>query len=103
MVKLLHNCTHLTASKIMLKSLQARLQEYMKHELQDIQAVFRKGRGTRDQIVNIHWIIKKAREFQKKVYFSFIDYRIAFDCVGHNQLWKIKILEETEIPDHLAS
>ena len=61
---------------------------------------FRKGRGTRDQIVNIHWIINKAREFQKKIYFSFIDYRIAFDCVDHNQLWKI--LEEMEIPDHLT-
>ena len=84
----------------MLKILQARLQEYMNHECQDVHAGFRKGRGTRDQIVNIHWIINKAREFQKKIYFSFIDYRIAFDCVDHNQLWKI--LEEMEIPDHLT-
>ena len=84
----------------MLKILQARLQEYMNHEWQDVHAGFRKGRGTRDQIVNIHWIINKAREFQKKIYFSFIDYRIAFDCVDHNQLWKI--FEEMEIPDHLT-
>ena len=84
----------------MLKILQARLQEYMNHGRQDVHAGFRKGRGTRDQIVNSHWIINKAREFQKKIYFSFIDYRIAFDCVDHNQLWKI--LEEMEIPDHLT-
>ena len=87
-------------SKIMLKILQARLQEHMNHEHKDVQAVFRKGRGTRDQIVNIHWIIKKAREFQKKIYFGFIDYRIPFDCVDHNQLWKI--LQGMEIPDHLT-
>ena len=84
----------------MLKILQARLPEYMNQDCQDAHAGFRKGRGTRDQIVNIHWIINKAREFQKKIYFSFIDYRIAFDCVDHNQLWKI--LEEMEIPDHLT-
>ena len=72
----------------MLKILQARLQQYMNHELPDVQAGFRKGRGTRDQIANIHWIIKKAREFQKNIYFCFIDYAKAFDCVDHNKLWK---------------
>ena len=70
----------------MLKILQARLQQIMNHEFPDVQAGFRKGRGTRDHIANIHWIIKKAREFQKKIYFGFIDYRIPFDCVDHNQL-----------------
>ena len=73
----------------MLKILQARLQQYVNHELPDVQAGFRKGRGTRDQIANIHWIIEKAREFQKKIYFCFIDYAKAFDCVDHNKLWKI--------------
>ena len=73
----------------MLESLQVRLQQYMNHEIPDIQAGFRKGRGTRDQIANIHWIIKKAREFQKNIYFCFIDYAKAFDCVDHNKLWKI--------------
>ena len=77
------------ASNVMLKILQARLQEYMNRELLDVQAGFRKGRGTRDQIANIHWIIKKARAFQKNIYFCFIDYAKAFDCVDHNQLWKI--------------
>ena len=77
------------ASKIMLKILQARLQQYMNHELPDVQAGFRKGRGTRDQIANIQWIIEKAREFQKNIYFCFIDYAKAFDCVDHNKLWKI--------------
>ena len=77
------------ASKVMLKSLQARLQQYMNRELPDVQAGFRKGRGTRDQIANIRWIIKKAREFQKKIYFCFIDYAKAFDCMDHNKLWKI--------------
>ena len=72
----------------------------MNHELPDVQAGFRKGRGTRDQIANICWIIKKAREFQKNVYFCFIDYAKAFDCVDHNKLWKI--LKEMVIPDHLA-
>ena len=76
------------ASKVMLKILQARLQQCMNHELPDVQAGFRKGRGTRDQIANIHWIIKKAREFQKNIYFCFIDYAKAFDCVDHNKLWK---------------
>ena len=72
----------------------------MNHELPDIQAGFRKGRKTRDQLTNIHWIIKKAREFQKNIYFCFIDYAKAFDCVDHNKLWKI--LKEMEIPDHLT-
>ena len=73
-------------SKVMLKILQARLQQYMNHELPDVQAGFRKGRGTRDQIANIRWIIKKVREFQKHIYFCFIDYAKAFDCVDHNKL-----------------
>ena len=76
------------ASKVMLKILQARLQQYMNRELPDVQAGFRKGRGTRDQIANIHWIIKIAREFQKNIYFCFIDYAKAFDCVDHNKLEK---------------
>ena len=84
----------------MLKILQARLQKYMNHELPDVQAGFRKGRGTRQQIANIHWTIKKAREFQKNIYFCFTEYAKAFDCVDHNKLWKI--LKETEIPDHLT-
>ena len=74
-------------SKVMLKILQARLQQYVNHELPDVQAGFRKGRGTRDQIANIRWIIKKAREFQKNIYFCFIDYAKAFDCVDHHKLW----------------
>ena len=86
-------------SKKMLKILQARLQQYVSQELPDIQAGFRKGRGTRDQIVNIHWIIKKAKQFQKSIYFCFIDYAKAFDCVDHNKLWKI--FQEMGIPDHL--
>ena len=77
------------ASKVMLKILQARLQQYVNHEIQDVQVEFRKGRGTRDQIVNIHWVIKKVKEFQKNIYFCFIDYAKAFDCVDHNKLWKI--------------
>ena len=76
------------ASKVMLKILQARLQQYVNRELPDVQAGFRKGRGTRDQIANIRWIIEKAREFQKNIYFCFIDYAKAFDCVDHNKLWK---------------
>ena len=84
----------------MLKILQARLQQYVNHELPDVQAGFRKRRGTRDQIVNIHWIIKKAREFQKNIYFCFVDYATAFDCVDHNKLWKI--LQEMRTPDHLT-
>ena len=84
----------------MLKILHARLQQYMNRELPDVQAGFRKGRGTRDQIANIRWIIKKAREFQKNIYFCFIDYAKAFDCVDPNKLWKI--LKEMGIPDHLT-
>ena len=84
----------------MLKILQARLQQYVNHDLPNVQAGFRKGRGTRDQIANIRWIIKKAREFQKNIYFSFNDYAKAFDCVNHNKLWKI--LKEIGIPDHLT-
>ena len=76
------------ASKVALKILQTRLQQYMNHELPDIQAGFRKGRGTRDQIANIHWIIEKAGEFQKNIYFCFLDYTKAFDCVDHNKLGK---------------
>ena len=89
------------ASKVILKILQARLQQYVNHELPDVQASFRKGRGTRDQIANICWIIEKAREFQKNLYYCFIDYAKAFDCVDHNKLWKI--LKEMEILDHLTS
>ena len=84
----------------MLKILQARLQQYVNCEIPDVQARFRKDRGTRDQIANIYWIIRKARDFQKNIYFCFIDYTKAFDCVDHNKLWKI--LQETEIPDHLT-
>ena len=88
------------ASKAMLKILQARLQQHVNRELPDVQAGFRKGRGTRDQIANISWIMEKAREFQKNIYFCFIDYAKAFDCVDHNKLWKI--LKEIVIPDHLT-
>ena len=88
------------ANKVMLRILQARLQQCVNRELQDVHAGFRKGRGTRDQIANILWIIKKAREFQKNIYFCFTDYVKAFDCVDHNKLWKI--LKEMEIPDHLT-
>ena len=86
-------------SKVILKIPQARLQQYVNCELSDVQAGFRKGRGTRDQIVNIHWIIEKAQEFHKNIYFCFIDYAKTFDCVDHNKLWKI--LKEMDIPDHL--
>ena len=88
------------ASKVMLKILQARFQQYMNHELPDVQADVRKGRGTRDQIANIRWIIEKAREFQKNIYFCFIDYAKAFNCVDHKKLWRI--LKEMSIPDHLT-
>ena len=84
----------------MLKILQARLQQYLNQELPDVQAGFKKGRGTRDQIANICWIIEKAREFKKNIYFYFIDYAKAFDCMGHNKLWKI--LKEVGISDHLT-
>ena len=85
----------------MLKILQARLQQYVNHELPDVQAGFRKGRGTRDKIADIHWIIKKAREFQKNIYFCFIDYAKAFYSVGHNKLWKI--MKEMGMPDTLPA
>ena len=88
------------ASKVMLKVLQVRIQQYMERELPDVQVGFRKGRETRDQIANIHWIIEKARKFQKNTYFYFIDYAKAFDCVDHNKLWKI--LKEMGMPDHLT-
>ena len=88
------------ASKVMLKILQARLQHFVNHELPGISAGFRKGRGTRDQIANIRWIIEKAREFQKNIHFRFIDYAKAFQCVDHHKLWKI--LQEMGITDHLT-
>ena len=87
-------------SKVTLKILQARLQQYVNLELPDVQAGFRKGRGTRDQIANIHWIIKKKTEFQKNIYLHFIDYAKAFDSVDHNKLWKI--LKEMGVLDHLT-
>ena len=91
---------HSSHTLVMLKILQARLQQYMNHELPDVQAGFRKGRGIRDQIANIHWIMEKVREFQKTIYFYFIDYAKTFDCVDRNKLWKI--LKEMGIPDHLT-
>ena len=101
MLKLLHNHTHhIHASKVMFKIVEAKLQQYLNHEIPEVQAGFRKGRETRDQIANICWIIEKAREFQKNIYFCFIDYSKAFDCVDHNKLWKI--LKEMGIPDHLT-
>ena len=84
----------------MLKIIQARLQQCVNHELPDVQAGFRKGKGTRDHIFNIHWIIEKARKFQKNIYFCFIDYAKAFDCVDHSKLWTI--LQEMGIPNHLT-
>ena len=87
---------HSSHTLVMFKSLQARLQQYVNHELPDVQTGFRKGRGTRDQIANIHWIMEKGREFQKNVYFCFIDYTKAFDCVDHNKL------QEVGIPDYLT-
>jgi len=87
-------------SKVMVKIFQARLQQYVNRELPDVKAGFRKGRGPRDQNANICWIIKKAREFQKNIYFCLIDYAKAFDCVDHNKLWKI--LKDMKIPDHLT-
>ena len=106
MLRLLHNYTHLTDSKVMLKILQARFQQYVNQELPHfpelpVQAGFRKGRGTRYQIANIRWIIKKARAFQKNIYFCFTDYAKAFDCVDHDKPWKI--LKEMGIPDHLTA
>ena len=96
----LTNVFILQASKVMLKILQARFQHYINRELPDVQAGFRKGRGTRDQIAGICWIIEKAREFQKNIYFCFIDYAKTFDYVNHNKLWKI--FQEMGIPDHLT-
>ena len=87
------------ATRVMLKILQARLQQYMNRELPDVQAGFRKGRGTRDQIANICWIIEKAKEFQKNIYFCFIDYVKAFDCVDHKKLWKILREGNSRPPD----
>ena len=92
------NCAHFHASKVMLKIFPARLQQYVKRKLPDVQAGFRKGRETRDQIANIHWLVEKAREFQKN--FCFIDYTKAFDLVDHNKLWKI--LEQMGTLDHLT-
>ena len=92
------NISHV--NKVMLKILQARLQQYVNRELPDVQAGFRKGRGTRDLIANIRWIIEKPREFQRNIYFYFIDYAKAFDCVDHNKLWKI--LKEMGVADHLT-
>ena len=89
-------------SKVMLKILQSRLQQYVSQELSNVQAGFRKGRGTRDQIANIHWSIEKAREFQRNIYFSFIDYAKTFDCVDHNELWKI-LQEIGTRPSYLPS
>ena len=102
MLKLLHNWNHLIshASKVMLKILKSRLQQYVNHKLPDVQAGFRKGRGTRDQIANICWSIEKAREFQKIIYFCFMDYAKAFGFVDHHKLWKI--LKDIGIPDHLT-
>ena len=95
-----HTITHIShASKVSLKILQARLQQYLNCELSDVQVGFRKGRGSRDQIANVHWIIEKATAFQKNMYFCFIDYAKAFDCVDHNKLWKI--LKEMGISDPL--
>ena len=100
MLKLPHTIALIShASKVMLKILQARLQQYVNHKVPDVKAGFRKGSGTRDQIANICWIMEKEREFQKNIYFCFIDYAKAFDCVDHKKLWKI--LKEMGIPDHL--
>ena len=97
MLKLPHNCTH--AGKVMLKILQSRLQQYVSCELPGVQAWFRKGRGIRDQITNIHWITEKAREFQENIYFCFIDYAKAFDCVDHNKLENSERDGNTRPPD----
>ena len=100
MLKLLHNCTISHSSKVLFKILQARLQQYVNREITDVQSGFRKGRRTSDQIANICWIMEKAREFQKNLYFCFIDYAKGFDCVDYNKLWKI--LKEMGIPEHLT-
>ena len=99
-LKLPHNFALIShVSKLMLKILEAWLQQYVNHELPDVQAGSRKGRGTRDQIANIHWVIEKAREFQKNIYFSFIDYAKAFDCVDHNKLENSERERNTRPPD----
>ena len=100
MLRLPQNALISHTSKVILKILQDRLQRYVNCEIPDVQAGFRKGRGTRDQIANIPWIIKKGREFLKNIYFYFIEYAKAFDCVAHNKLWKI--LQVMGIPDHLT-
>ena len=100
MLKLLQIALISHSCKVMLKILQDSPQQYVNCEIPDVQAGFRKGRGTRDEIANIHWIIDKEREFQENIYFCFIDYAKAFDCVDHNKLWEI--LQEMGIPDHLA-
>ena len=101
MLKLLYNlCSFHMLASLRSKIFQARLQQYMNQELPDVQAGFQRGRGTRDQIANIPWIIEEAKEFQISIYFCFIDYTKAFDCVDHEKLWKI--LKEMEIPDHLT-
>ena len=100
MFQLLNNCTHLTHYQSNTQIFQVRLQQYINHEISDVQAGFRKGRGVRDQIANICWIIEKIGEFQKNIYFCFIDYAKTFDCVDHNKLWKI--LTQMGIPDHLT-
>ena len=100
MLKLPHNALISYSSEGMLIILQAKLQQYMNCELSDVLAGFRKGRGTRDKIANVCWIIEKAKEFQKSIYFCLIDYANAFDCVDHNKLWTI--LKEMAIPDHLT-
>ena len=99
MFELPHNCTHLMIAKYC-SNFSKPFQQFMNQELPDVQAGFRKGRGTRDQIANIYCIIEKAREFQENIYFCFFNYAKAFDCVGHNKLWKI--LKQMEIPDHLT-
>ena len=100
MIKLPHNCTHLTSQQSNAQNSPSQDSTYMNYELPDVLAGFKKGRGIRDQIANIHWIIEKAREFQKNIYFCFTDYTKAFDCVDHNKLWEI--LQEMGIPDHLT-
>ena len=97
--KLPHSCTYFTRLQGNAQNSPSRLQQYMNWEIPDVQAGYRKGKGTRDEIANIHWIIEKAREFQKNIYFCIIDYAKAFDYVDHNKLWKT--LREMEMPDHL--
>ena len=99
MFKLLHSCTHSHASSVMLWIVQAGFQQYVNQELPDVQAGFRKGRGTRDQIANVRWIMEKTRESLKNIYFCFIDYAKAFECLNHNKLWRI--LKDMGVPNHL--